>query len=48
MDIYCEANNCEYCENGCCEYEGSLALDSNGVCKKFRYNNNINIDSDNE
>lgn len=37
MSIYCEASNCEYWEDDCCEYEGSLVLDFNGVCKRFRY-----------
>ena len=44
MSVYCEANNCEYCEDGCCEYEGSLALDFNGVCKRFRYK--IDLEND--
>lgn len=42
--VYCEANTCEYYEDGCCEYEGSLKLDNNGLCMKFRYN--IDLESE--
>lgn len=34
---YCENEQCEYNEDGVCEYEGTLALDVNGQCKRFRY-----------
>lgn len=34
---YCENKQCEYNEDGCCEYEGTLFIDSAGFCKKFRY-----------
>ena len=34
---YCENEQCEYNEDGCCEYEGTLSMDSSGFCKRFRY-----------
>lgn len=34
--VYCNANNCEYCEDSCCEYEGYLKLDEYGTCQRFR------------
>lgn len=36
MSVYCNAN-CEYNEDGCCEYEGSLVIDEGGYCTRFRY-----------
>ena len=37
MCVYCNNANCEYYEDGDCEYEGSLKLDENGTCQCFRY-----------
>ena len=34
---YCENEQCEYNEDGCCEYEGTLSIDRAGFCKRFRY-----------
>ena len=34
---YCENEQCEYNEDGCCKYEGTLSIDSNGFCKRFIY-----------
>ena len=37
MNVYCDANDCEYNEDGDCEYEGSLKLNECGLCERFRY-----------
>ena len=34
--VYCSNCNCEYHEDGDCEYEGSLSLDENGTCQCYR------------
>ena len=34
---YCENEQCEYNEDGWCEYQGTLSIDYNGFCKRFRY-----------
>lgn len=34
---YCENEQCEYNEDGLCEYEGTLSIDSAGFCKRFRF-----------
>ena len=34
---YCENDQCEYYEDGCCEYIGTLKHDFNGSCTRFRY-----------
>lgn len=39
MDTYCENEKCQYNEDGCCEQEGALKLDENGLCLSFRCEN---------
>lgn len=34
---YCKNKECEYNEDGICEYEGNLAIDENGFCERFMY-----------
>ena len=37
MSIYCKNADCEYNEDDCCEYEGSLVIDEGGFCTRLRY-----------
>lgn len=37
MSIYCNNTDCEYNEDGCCEYVGSIVIDDGGFCTRFRY-----------
>lgn len=39
MEIYCANEICVYNEDGCCEHEGALNLDKNGLCMSYRHKN---------
>ena len=45
MSIYCNNEDCEYNEDGCCEYEGSIVIDNFGCCTRFRYKLEVNNES---
>ncbi len=34
---YCRNEECEYNEDGVCEYSGNLIIDENGFCERFMY-----------
>lgn len=36
-NAYCDSKDCEYYEDGCCEFEGMLTHDDCGYCTRFRY-----------
>ena len=38
--FYCRNKDCEYWEDEFCEYEGTMSINENGCCEKFRYKNN--------
>ena len=37
MSVYCNNENCQYYDDGCCEYAGSIVIDDGGFCTTFMY-----------